>query len=119
MIGMHLVKHDEGTGWEPHAHQRLLETGAEASNPGKNNLLPGALDGFVQRVEHLLCPVAAAAGPHTHGDARNRRHELGETRFPHFVERANVLDARHHLPPCFKVFSSRCRVRSLTWLRMW
>ena len=128
VVGLHAMQHDQRAAGQTDADQRLLKAGTEAAHAGKLNVEAAALDGAVQGVEKLLRAVAAAAGTHADRDARNGRHQLGKPGFANRVECADVLNARHYFPPPLflvlvpvlgNAFTSRCKVRSFTWLRMW
>jgi hypothetical protein len=57
------------------------------------------MDGLFQGVKDLLCAIAAAAGSHSHRQARSGRHQLGKTGFTSSVERAYILNSRHSILP--------------------
>jgi hypothetical protein len=119
IVGLDAVQDDHGMAGHADADQRLLEAGAEAADTGEQDVETSVLDGFVQGVKDLFRAVAPATSSHAHGDARNSRQQLGQARFTHRVERTNILNSRHYFLPWVRALTSRCSVRSLTWLRMW
>ena len=124
VVGLHAMQHDQGISGKPDADQRLLKAGAKAAHAGQHHIDAAAMDGLIQGVKDLLGAIAAATGSHSHRQARNGRHQLGKPRFTNRVERANILNSRHYFSPCLipvwlNAFTSRCKVRSFTWLRMW
>src|ERR1035437_4577800 len=120
VIDLHPAKHDEGVSRKPDTHQRLLETRAEAANRSQYDFLAAVVNSLVQAVVDLFGIVALTAGSHPDRKARGGwRHKLGEPGFADRVENTEILNSRHYFLPWLKAFTSRCRMRSLAWLKMW
>ena len=99
IVGVHAMQNHDGIAGKTDADDGLLKAGTEAADTGEQNVEAAALNGFVEGVKDLFRSVAAAAGAHAHGNARNGGRELGESGFAHRVEGANILNARHHFLP--------------------
>ena len=95
IVDLHAVQHHEGISRQADTHQRLLEARAETAHAGQHHIQAAALNGFIEGVKNLFGAVAAATGSHSHGQARNSRHELGKPGFTNRVERADILNSRH------------------------
>ena len=101
-----------------HVDQRLLEARAETAYVRQHDINAAAFDGLGEGVVQALCAVAAAARSHAHGDARNRRHQLGEpaSRTALKAPMSWMRGITHSPVPCVR--TSRCSVRSFTWPQM-
>ena len=99
VVGLHAAQHHNGIAGKTDTDDGLLKARAEAADAGEQDVESAALNGLVERVENLFGSVATATGSHADGDAGNGRRQLGEAGLAHCVERANILNARHHFLP--------------------
>src|SRR5579872_194773 len=118
ILRTNMPQHQQRRTGSANSHQRFLVARAEAADTSQKDLLSAAANGIVKRVEQLFGAVAAAACPHAYRDPGSGWKKLGKTGFAHGVEVTEILDTRHQSLPCLRILTSRCSVRSFTWLRM-
>ena len=73
IVGLHAAAGSARAARHADVDQRLLVAGAEASDAGEIEVGAAAIDGLGEGVVQAFRAIAAAAGAHADGDARNRQ----------------------------------------------
>jgi hypothetical protein len=95
IVGLHSMHDHQGKAWQPYVGQRFLEAGAKAAHTCQNRIGATALDGFGEGVVKSFCTVASTASAHPNSNSGHGWNQLGQARFPHSTESANILNSRH------------------------